>query len=132
MLIDYCNNGDYWWPKLFHVWSEIIWHLPPTMPCFNPKGVTTNPFKCRGLARLRSSCTREREREKKSLSDFCPLLNFVYLCHLFICWSGHQRSAESCENQSQNTWKYSGRLTKSLEEKNNNNKIKWRKFCCVQ
>lgn len=59
----------------------------------------------------------QREREKKSLSDFCPLLNFVYLCHLFIYLSGHQRSAESCENQSQNTWKCSGRLTKSLEEK---------------
>ena len=116
-------------------YGQIIWHLPPTMPCFNPKGVTTNPFKCRGLARLRSSCTRERERKRVcQIFVLCWTL-FIYVIYLFVDQDikdllnpakTNLKIHENAQVGLRNPWK------KKIIIIINKNEEKWRKFCCVQ
>ena len=108
--------------------GQIIWHLPPTMPCFNPKGVTTSPFKCRGLARLRSSCTRERERKRVcQIFVLCSTL-FIYVIYLSIYQDikdllnpakTNLKIHENAQVGWRNPWK---------KKKINNNKLKWIKM----
>ena len=115
-------------------YGQIIWHLPPTMPCFNLKGVTTSPFKCRGLARLRSSCTRERKRVCQ-IFVLCWTL-FIYFIYLSIYQDikdllnpakTNLKIHENAQVGLRNPWK-----KKKIIIIIDKNEEKWRKFCCVQ
>lgn len=120
MLIDYCNNGDHWWPKLFHLWSD---HL--TSSSHNALLQSEG-----GNYQSIQEFLYQRERERKKVCQIFVLCStlFIYVIYLSIYQDikdllnpakTNLKIHENAQVGWRNPWK---------KKKINNNKLKWIKM----